>query len=273
MTFAEKEISTFGGEPIDLYTFNRAGMYWRYTSADENKTIGGFIYESIPISVGNYERSQDSAKNPISIKISKESDFVQQFIVAPPSDLIPVTITKYHETDPDLEVIVVWTGRVINVRFLEKEVTVSCEPIFTSIRRPLLRRVYQVACPYILYGISCKLTNTDFSVDGTITTISGLTITASEWGAYDDDYFTGGYIERTGTLGGAIDKRPILTQTGTAITINLQIVGLSVGETITAYPGCNHNLTTCINKFANNLNFGGFPYMPNKNPMDGTPVF
>jgi len=57
--------------------------------------------------------------------------------------------------------------------------------------------------------------------------------------------------------------------------LDITQAGLSaaVGDQVRAYPGCDHSLITCANKFGNSLNFGGFPFMPEKNPMDGTPVF
>ena len=273
MTFDIQENSSYDGEPIDLYSFNRDTTYWRYTSADEDKTIGGFVYTTIPTASNNFTRTQNSAKNPINIKMSLNTEFVRQFIASPPSDIIQVLIQRYHETDSLKELVVLWSGRVVNVRFLEKEAEISCEPIYTSIKRPLLRRQYQVPCPYVVYGNSCKVLSSDFDVDGTISNISGLDISASAWGSFADDYFTGGYVEWKSSPGASIDKRFIISHTGSTLGINLQIPGLEVGTIMTAYPGCDHSLTTCKDKFFNNLNNGGFPYMPGKNPMNGTSIF
>ena len=36
---------------------------------------------------------------------------------------------------------------------------------------------------------------------------------------------------------------------------------------VTLYPGCDHTLNDCINKFDNRDNYGGFQWIPSKNPF------
>ena len=36
----------------------------------------------------------------------------------------------------------------------------------------------------------------------------------------------------------------------------------SAGDTFTCYPGCDRALLTCTNKFGNQVNFRGYPYIP-----------
>ena len=44
---------------------------------------------------------------------------------------------------------------------------------------------------------------------------------------------------------------------------------LAVSDAVTLYPGCARNRETCKNKFNNILNFGGWPWIPLRNPFDG----
>jgi hypothetical protein len=37
---------------------------------------------------------------------------------------------------------------------------------------------------------------------------------------------------------------------------------VAVGDTFTAFPGCDKSLQTCTNKFQNQLNFGGEDLIP-----------
>ena len=48
--------------------------------------------------------------------------------------------------------------------------------------------------------------------------------------------------------------------------------GLKAGDAFEAYPGCDHTLATCAAKFGNQLNYGGFPYIPVKNPFTGDAI-
>jgi hypothetical protein len=49
--------------------------------------------------------------------------------------------------------------------------------------------------------------------------------------------------------------------------------GLAAGTTVTLFPGCDHTLATCSGKFSNTANYGGFPFMPTKNPFGGDPIY
>jgi hypothetical protein len=43
-------------------------------------------------------------------------------------------------------------------------------------------------------------------------------------------------------------------------------------QTVNLYPGCNKSMDHCINRFDNILNYGGFPWIPGKNPFGGTSI-
>ena len=99
-----------------------------------------------------------------------------------------------------------------------------------------------------------------------------MTITSSTFGLQPDNYYTGGLIRITIT--GVPHARAILTHTGDDIEIDLGIPGLAVGNVLQTLPGCDRTINTCINKFNNVDNYGGFPYIPIKNPMGGAaPIF
>ena len=44
------------------------------------------------------------------------------------------------------------------------------------------------------------------------------------------------------------------------------------GVPVTLYPGCDHSRVTCISKFDNRPNYGGFDEIPTRNPMDGSSI-
>jgi len=55
------------------------------------------------------------------------------------------------------------------------------------------------------------------------------------------------------------------TNRGGLVDIELwQTVGepIAVGDTITATAGCDKRLDTCVTRFANAINYRGFPHMP-----------
>ena len=273
MTFESIELSAFLGKPVELYTFARNAAIWRYNTSDEDITIGGLIYRSIQIRRTNIERNQDTSRSPITVNISLSADFLFQYRFVSPSDVMTLTIQKFHLTDVDSELAVIWQGRVLNVKILEDEAEIRCEPVYTSIRRTLLRRVYQTNCPHVLYGADCLASQTTFRQSGIVTSIiNGIQIVSNDFSSFADDYFTGGFIQWEDPQGNQ-NRRFIIQHTANVLTIDVFIPELTVGQTIFAFPGCDHTLNTCNVKFNNVSNYGGFPFMPEKNPMGGDPIF
>ena len=271
MSYKDKEESVYEGNPIELYDFFREGSStWRFTSSDEDKEYFGNIYIAVPMIRNSIEQSQDVVRATLTIEMPSSEVFVQQFITEPLFTKISLIIRRYHEGDN--EVVSLWQGRVINVEQKESTASIICESSYTSLKRPTLRRLYQTSCPHLLYGPVCGIVNTSKEIPATISVIDGTIITAPEYSSVPSlTYFIGGYVEHTKE--GIIIRRFIIDQTSTTITLNLPLYQAEVGDTLLTYPGCDHTLNTCKDTFNNVNNYGGYPWIPQKNPMTGTPIF
>lgn len=86
-----------------------------------------------------------------------------------------------------------------------------------------------------------------------------------------NDYFTGGYVQWSSEYG--IEQRGIERQLGNRLQLFGGVQGLTVGQNIKVFAGCNRTFTACQSKFNNTDNYGGSPHMPHKSPFDGTPIF
>jgi len=275
MTFDTTEKSEFF-QPVELYTFTRGVFSWYYTSADANIDFNGNTYVATPIKRSRIEATPDLGRITLKITTSRTTAFVDQFIETSPTDIITITVTRFHPEDSTSAI--TFKGRVINVKFQENDAEISCQPIQTTLKRPGLRRLYQLNCPHVLYGPECGVALGTHQVMGVITGVSGLTITSASFiisinPTFDAAHFTGGFVAFS--QAGLVTKRFITDHnngTGT-LTLNLPFSGIIVGDTVTAAPGCDHVTPTCAGKFAVIENFGGFPFIPQKNPMSGTPVF
>jgi uncharacterized phage protein (TIGR02218 family) len=273
MTFDAKENSPYGGNPIEIYEFARgAAEFWRYTSADNEETYLGGVYLPVAISRNKIELSQNIQTASLLIEIPIDTEFIQEYMPGSPTESISLTLRRYHADDS--EVASIWIGRVINVEFKELKAEVLCETVYTSLKRPTLRRLYQYSCPHVLYSIGkghCNVVRADYKAVATLTAVSGTTLTSTTFGAQADGYYAGGYVEYT--QGGAVNRRFIAAHTGNDIELNQQLFGAVSGISVDVYPGCSHDLDTCRVKFNNLLNYGGFPWIPEKNPMGGAPIF
>lgn len=264
-------------EPRELYKFTRDTFNWFFTSGDTNITFDGDIYLAVPIKRKSIQSTQELNKTVLKIEVSRTNPFVTQFISESPTDVISVEIIRQHAGDSGTAVS--FKGRVINVSFEEASVKISCQSNQSSLRRPGLRRLYQTACPHVLYGDQCTVVQADFKITAVLGGVSGIVLTSSSFAVsinatYDAAWFVGGMVELVDG-DGLTNRRFIVEHDNGAgtITLNLPLKGAIATSSVDVFPGCGHDNKTCNEKFTNIESYGGFPFIPKKNPQDGTPVF
>lgn len=275
MAYNDNEIAEFL-EPIELYTLTRGSTNWYYTSFGEDVVYASNTFQSVPIKRSRIETSQEIKKGALDLTVSRRVEFINQFIPGSPTDVFTIVVTRIHVGDTDPSII--YQGRVLNVKFKESSATITCQSIQSALRRPGLRRFYQLACPHVLYGGPCGADNIANAVPATLTNVTNRVLTSADFiisidPAFDANHFVGGYVEFNQS--GLVTTRFITDHdngSGT-ITVNLAFFDLTNTDSVTAYPGCDRLTATCSGKFSNINNFGGFPFIPIKNPMNGTPVF
>ena len=270
MTYDSRERSADLGRPVELYTFNRDFIAWRYTSADTDRVVEFQTYKRASIKRSDIEQGAEINRSGLKITVPRDFPVAQLYAIAPPSDTISLTIRQYHEGDGDLAT--VWSGRVLTVKFEGSQAEINLEPIGTSVRRNGLRRHYQRLCPHVLYGSGCKVNRTSFRLVATADDVAGLNVTAGEFGSVPDGYLDGGYIEWAVDTG-IFDRRFIVSHAGATVTLDIQPVGLVAGVQVNAYPGCDHTMDTCNTKFSNAPNYGGMRFIPTKNPYGNDPIY
>jgi uncharacterized phage protein (TIGR02218 family) len=271
MTYDATEISASLGRPVDIFTFARGPQEWRYTSADRDVTVSAQVYTAVPIIRPSISQGGELNRSGLKLTVARDFPIAVLFRAGIPSETITLRIRQYH--DGDGSVVVVWSGRVVNVSRVGELAEITCEPIYTSVRSTGLRRRYQKGCPHVLYGPACKVVAASFDLAGTVSAVSGLTVTATAFGTQPDGYWEGGYIEWSPSAG-IFERRFIDGHTGTSVTLMTQPLGLAVSTAITIYPGCDHTLGAggCT-KFSNTLNYGGTPDIPEKNPYGSDPIY
>jgi uncharacterized phage protein (TIGR02218 family) len=265
MTYSTLEASIYSGQPVELYEFQRGADYWRFTSADEDQTYNAQTFTRAPITRSEIEETSELNRTNLEITVQRDNPVAELFRLYPPGVVVTLKIWRLHRGDTDA--VLVWIGRVLNCEWRGGEALLHSEPVYTSIRRNALRRHYQRQCPHVLYGAACGVNQTAFKVIGTVAVISGGTVQVNAAGSHADGHFAGGFIEWNSSAG-VSDNRLITDHTSVTLTLAAPIIGLAVGDTVNLYPGCDHTLATCEAKFANHLNYGGWPYIPLKNPFN-----
>lgn len=270
MAYSTQETGAQTGAPVELYEFRHGPNFYRYTSADADVVHDFKTFEAWTLSRNAIEATQELARQALKISTTRELPILSLFRLAPPSDVITVTVYRLHRNDG--EAIVAWMGRILNVTWRGLLAEIHCESVHTSIKRPGLRRLYQKQCPHVLYSAQCGVSGAAYRATRQVVSIAGLDVTLTDMGSFAAGYFAGGYIEWTPSTG-IVERRSIRNHSGAVVSINFQAYGLAAGTPVAVYPGCDHTLATCAAKFGNGLNYGGMPYIPTKNPFDGTPIF
>jgi len=145
---------------------------------------------------------------------------------------------------------------------------VELEGLAAALDRPM-GRVFSKMCDAELGDARCgfDIGQAGFHGAGAVTGTRGRNvIAASGLGAFANGWFDNGLLTWTsGTAEGTV-QRIMSHRAGVAGDVELGIQGElpenAYGLTFTLVAGCDRRFTTCKAKFANSLNFRGFPHMP-----------
>lgn len=264
----ERSLTNAG--PEELYLFNEADTnYWAFTSSDSDIIFDARTYQAVLIKRDNINLNANSLKTQIGLEVAIDNSFVINFRNGPIERPIQLTIYRRHNYSPT-DFVTYWNGFVRAVKFNPKRAGIVAGLRTASLGRLGLMLKYQRTCGLALYSTRCGISkaDTDFFVAGNVLTVDGATITATEFGTEVDGWFLGGSF-RTNDFS---MNQKIVFHEGTTIRIARAAQSLEVDDAFTARAGCDWARTTCRNKFSNELNYGGFPYLPDKNPFEGDAI-
>jgi uncharacterized phage protein (TIGR02218 family) len=115
-------------------------------------------------------------------------------------------------------------------------------------------------CDAALGDRRCSLALAPFSVSATVASVvNDRALTISGLASFSDGWFTHGEVRFGSTTSRSIR---VHHAPGTLALEEVLPPGVTVGSTVTVIAGCDKTLSTCRSKFANQINFQGFPHMP-----------
>lgn len=263
-------------KPKELYRFVEGSNVWTLTSADADEIYNGETYVSTAIGRTEAESKNELSRANIEVSFDIDNQVARRWLKSIIDEV--VTLAVFSKDGGDVNII--WKGRLSAVKPNLSEIVLVFESVFTSLRRHGLRARYQRNCPHVLYGRGCKLDKEDFAVSGLVTLASANVVKMPVAATYPDGYFTAGMVEAPdGSL------RFITNHAGDTLTLirsldplneafNSAGYGMSYGVyyggvSARIFPGCDRTKETCKNKFNNLPDYGGFPFIPLKNPFGG----
>lgn len=266
-------------KPVELYRMTMGSQVWTFTSSDSDVIYNGELYSSVSIGRGGIESKNELSKATLEVRLGIQHS-LSKILMRSYLEQV-VSLTLFIQTSFGTET--AWKGRLSSLKPNNTALVMAFESVFTSLRRPGLRARYQKSCRHALYGRGCNLDPESFVISGLARTVSGVTVEVPEAGIKPDSYFLGGMLRAPDGLLGYI-----VGHSGAIVTLQRPLASLITafnesgygrnyggdygGLEVKLYPGCNHLRATCKDTFGNLLNYGGFDWIPTKNPMGGSSI-
>jgi len=272
VSFSDIESSVERGEPVELYLFrygDKPDQYYAYTDAEKPITRNLITHRPIPIKRSAIVMTGTQDRAALTVNMAAFAEVPELYRVHSPSSVVWLEIYQGHANDAEHEFIQCWYGRALSCRWKGREAILTCEPMSTGLKRPGLRRNYQIGCPLVLYDPrTCRASKAAATVTATVQSLDGalvqLSVSASAQHA-------GGMIEWV-QPNGRNETRTIVGVPGGAYLLSGFPVGLSVGMEVSVVRGCDHTLVGC-QSHDNVPNYGGQPWIPIVNPMSSISPF
>jgi hypothetical protein len=285
VSYLDLEGSHEDGQPEELFLFTNAEESFAYTDGPLPITAGAHTYSPTPIARTNIDLRDVESNRNLTVKVPIDNAFALRYVVTVPASIDSFQLFRQHSTDtPTPGIKQYFFGKVTGVKFKGNEALIDVKNFGSILERLVPQQTSRNACNHILYDAKCAVSDTSFKITGDVTAIStdGLTVTL-DTGANtvpdtglalsaqltdDANFFIGGFIRR-----GGIEHRMVRDMTDLGgnvaeVVVLFPLQTISVGTTLEMFAGCDHQFPTCTDKFVNTPNYGGFPFVPLKNPFD-----
>ncbi len=273
-----------GRRPAYGYHFSRfvAGVRkdWYFTSFDEQVYIGDIhtqtAYQPAAIGHGGVETNLKGDREEFEIDTWMfAGNPLSAWIPFPPQYDVAVELWEVDLSSPTPAVgTILFSGFVQSVEATGKALKATCTTRTDRLNAALPRFRVQGGCNYELYGPLCRVPRANWSVAVTVVSITSdgllMTVTAPGLGAKAEAWFQWGDAQ-----GKDADNLPVYR----LITDSVQVAGqpnqqelridapfvpaIAAGATLVLAAGCSldfFGVNGCP-KFANQINFGGHPYI------------
>ena len=264
MTYRDQENSLSGGAPYELYEWIGTYANYYYTSDQFPHIFNGITYQPLAgltrgsIKAGTH--AEDNTDLTVTLPITSQLAQDYAFQVTPPA--LQLNIYRFQRDatlSTDYEV--AWSGPVNSITVANEKASFIVPSMFGNLLRGAVPNVYiQPPCNNVLFDAQCKVSRAANSVATTVVTNAGLTLTVGSLTAFPPGWFIGGEVVASGTN----ERRMIINQAGSVLTLNYSFGKLAIGAQVQVSSGCDHSYTGANGcpKYNNQVNFGGCPFVP-----------
>lgn len=284
MSYSILDTSVEDGQPIELFRFSNTEETFKYSNGQFETVFNSETYIPIAISRSDPDLQSVTSQRSLTVTVPADNDFVQRYVSFVPATIDEFKLFRLHTTDGGTpETITYFSGRVVSVGFKNKIAEITIQNFGAILDRLVPQQTTRNPCNHILYDSKCAVVDTSFAITGIVTAISGdgLSVTIDTGSnivpdtgleltaqlVADPTFFNGGFISRSNIELRMV--RAVVDDTGNkaTLTVVFPFQTLEVGNSLIMFAGCDHKLPTCDTKFANSDRYGGFPFIPEKNPF------
>ncbi len=246
---------------VNLYEVTMGNQIWYYTSNEVDISYNGNTYIARPIS--RQELTYDFKSTNVKINIPSTLYPFSIFKEAAPILPIIVSIFEYPTGTKKFE------GKVLSIGFSAQkgEATVSLGSVITLKSSSAPDRTFSLFCSFDLYDTECTIQKSFWEVTVPANEVlhTKLTYSHSDFANKPSGTFKYGYvILDTG------EAQYVSDHVNDELTLLGRLHTLDEATVFTVQAGCDKTKDVCKNKFNNEPNFGGFPFVPSVNPvLDG----
>lgn len=253
---------------IELYDFDSGHAQFRLTPHEFDVDLPEGLYRSAPIERSALALGAEDAKSALALKLPPDHALTRHLLQAAiTGEAVAARLLCFRprENIGGYNLWTRWMGRVLGVEVSDEAAHIRCESALASFRRIGLRRLYSRACSHVLYSAACGAT--PIAASAVASHVSGRFIDLQDGvPASVDGGLAGGWLQ---TPAGA--RHMIVSDYGSGVEL-LYPAPLAIGAEVLLTVGCDKSRATCLSRFDNLANYGGFPFIPTKNPF-ATGVF
>jgi hypothetical protein len=254
---------------VELYAFASNSAQFHLTPHEFDVDLNGVLYQSLPIERNELALGAEAAKSALDLKLPPNSDLVRHLLAnSLTGDTTSITLRiARRDTWGDTWWIAGtrWMGRVLGVEVADEVARIRCESAQVSLKRIGLRRLYSRSCSHVLYSAACGAAPITASAIVSNSTGRTVDLDGGVPGSVSGG-LAGGWLQ---TPEGA--RHMIVSEMGSGVEL-LYPATIEPGTEVLLTAGCDHSTATCASRFNNLANYGGFPFIPSKNPFS-TGVF
>lgn len=246
----------------------RDGVVLGFTDHDAALSIGGVVYDpQSGLSATEARQSLGLAGDATDVEGALSSEAVTEAdIEAGRYDGARVETLLVNWREPAQHA-VIRTATAGKITRRDGAFAIELESLTGALDRPV-GRWYRKTCDAELGDARCgfALSTQGFRASGVVISVTRSAITVAGLGSFAADWFSNGVLTWTsGARAGRQDRVEAHAVSGATATLSVWAgtpAGIAAGDAFDIVAGCDKRFATCKAKFANHLNFRGFPHMP-----------